>query len=97
MILAIGGGAALLWILGLAVVAFVVIPVVLIVARDIVRSLREIHAYSQDVHEHAGGLVGALDAVPQLERSGQLTRDVARGFEDVGTGLTRALDNGDAR
>lgn len=97
VVLAIGGGAALVWWLGLALVVLVVIPVVVFVAVEIIRAVNEIRHYSDDILEHGVGLAGALDPVPELERTRELSSDVAVGFGRVVSGLTRVMDGGRGR
>lgn len=92
VVLAISGGAAVLWWLGLALVVLVVIPAVLLVASQIVRTLTEIRQYSDDILEHGLGLAGALDPLPELERTRALAAEVGTGFGRVASGLARVLD-----
>lgn len=94
---AVDGAGAWLWWLGLAVVVLVVIPVVLFVAVEIVRSLVEIRRYSEDILDHGVGLAGALDAVPELGHSRRLSADVGAGFASVAAALARVLGGEDAR
>jgi hypothetical protein len=91
LIVAIGTGAAALWWLGLAVVVLVVVPVVLLLARDIIRALSEIRRYSEDILEHGVGLAGNLDPVPELERTRDLSRAVGTEFGQLAAGLKRLL------
>ena len=93
----VGWAGAVVWWLGLAAVVFVVVPVVLVVARGIIRSLVEIRRYSDDILQHAGMLGTSLDAVSELDRTRQLSATVARGFDDVAAGLARVLDDGSTR
>lgn len=97
VILAVSGGAAVLWWLGLAFVVLVVIPAVLVVAAEVLRALNEIRRYSDDILEHGVGLAGALDPVPELERTRALSAEVSSGFGRVADGLARVLDGGRAR
>lgn len=89
MWIAVGAGWATLWWLGLALVVFVVIPLVLIIARDILLAVNEIRLYSDDILDHGVGLAGALDPVPALGRTQQLTAEVATAFGRVALGLAR--------
>lgn len=97
VVLAVSGGTAVLWWLGLAVVVLAVIPAVLLVAVQIVRALTEIRRYSDDILEHGVGLAGALDPVPELERTRALSAEVGNGFGRVAAGLSRVLDGGGRR
>jgi hypothetical protein len=91
VIVAIGAGAAFLWWLGLAVVVLVVIPLVLFLARDIIRSLVEIRAYSGDILEHGTGLAGALDVDTDLEHTAELTGAARPQLEQYAAGVGRLL------
>ena len=97
MVLAVSGGVAVLWWLGLALVVLVVIPVVLLVAAQVVRALHEIRQYSDDILEHGIGLAGALDPLPELDRTRVLSAEVESGFGRVAAGLARVLDGGRGR
>lgn len=68
----------LLWWLGNVVLLFVVVPVVVLLLNRVLRPIQEIDAYADDILEHGVGITGALDAVPKLERTRQLS-SVARG------------------
>ena len=68
----------LLWWLGNVVLLFVVVPVVVLLLNRVLRPIQEIDAYAYDILEHGVGITGALDAVPKLERTRQLS-SVARG------------------
>lgn len=97
VVLAVSGGAAVLWWLALALVVLVVIPAVLLVASQIVQVLREIRRYSDDILEHGIGVAGALDPLPELDRTRALSAEVGTGFGRVATGLARVLDGGRGR
>lgn len=97
VVLAVSGGAAVLWWLALALVVLVVIPAVLLVASQIVQVLREIRRYSDDILEHGIGVAGALDPLPELDRTRALSAEVEAGFGRVATGLARVLDGGRGR
>lgn len=68
----------LLWWLGNIVLLFVVVPVVLLLLGRVLNPIKEINAYANDILEHGVSLTGALDAVPKLDRTRQLS-SVARG------------------
>lgn len=88
---AIGTGAAVLWWVGLVLVVLVVVPLVLFLARDIIRSIAEIRRYSEDILEHGVGLAGALDPVPELARTRELTTAVVAPFQQLAAGFKRLL------
>ncbi|MBA2279613.1 MAG: hypothetical protein H0W25_00020 [Acidimicrobiia bacterium] len=68
-----------LWWIGNAVLAFVVLPLVVFLANRLVRLSLEVKRYADDVLEHGVGLTGTLDAVPKLVHTGELTA-AARGL-----------------
>lgn len=67
-----------LWWLGNIVLLFVVVPVVLLLLGRVLHPVQEINAYANDILDHGVSLTGALDAVPKLDRTRQLS-SVARG------------------
>lgn len=91
VIVAIGAGPAFVWWLGLALVVLVVIPLVLFLARDIILAIAEIRRYSEDILEHGVGLAGALDPVPELAHTRELTQAVGGEFTKLAAGLKRLL------
>lgn len=91
VVVAIGAGAAFVWWLGLALVVLVVVPLVLFLAVEIIRSIAEIRRYSEDILEHGVGLAGALDPVPELAHTRELTTAVAPVFQQLAAGLKQLL------
>ncbi|MBW3619946.1 MAG: hypothetical protein KY461_06855 [Actinobacteria bacterium] len=89
VIVAIGTGPAVVWWLGLALVVLVVVPLVLFLARDIILALAEIRRYSEDILEHGVGLAGALDPVPELAHTRELTQVALGQFAQLAAGLKR--------
>ncbi len=63
----------LLWWIGNILFIFVVIPVVLLFLNRVLRPVMEINTYANDILEHGVALTGALDAVPKLAETRQLT------------------------
>lgn len=61
------------WWIGNLVLFVVVIPLVLFLANRVLRPVREIRAYADDVLEHGVGLTGTLDAIPKLAETRALT------------------------
>ena len=70
-----------LWWIGNAVFLLVVIPIMLWLLNRVLRPTLEIEKYAIDVLDHGVGLTGALDAVPKLVRTTELTA-IARGAVD---------------
>ena len=62
-----------LWWIGNAVLAFGVIPLVLLLANRVMRPVYEINEYADDILVHGVGLTGTLDAVPKLVKTKELT------------------------
>lgn len=94
MVLAIGAGMAVLWWLGLAIVVFVVVPVVLFLARDIILALREIQLYADDIRQHGGEIATSLEAVGELDRTRELASDVGSTVERIAAALAPVLGEG---
>ena len=65
-----------LWWIGNLALLFVVIPVVLLLLNNVLRPVFEINAYANDILEHGVALTGALDSVPKLNQTRQLTGQV---------------------
>ena len=80
-----------LWWSGNAALILVVAPVVVWLANKLLRPAREILAYSNDILEHGHALTGALDALPALDRTRQLSETANRGVSRYGAALQRAL------
>ena len=57
-----------LWWIGNAVLLLVVVPLVVILADRLLKPVREIRAYADDILDHGVSLTSALDAVPKLVR-----------------------------
>lgn len=55
-----------LWWVGNAIFILVVIPVVVILLQRLVKPVRQIGKTVNTIHDQAGGISGALDAVPAL-------------------------------
>lgn len=62
-----------LWWIGNAVLAFVVAPLVILLANRLVRRALEVKRYADDVLEHGVALTGALDDIPKLVTTKELT------------------------
>ncbi|MGH9157699.1 MAG: hypothetical protein ACRD1K_18110 [Acidimicrobiales bacterium] len=71
-------GISILWLLGDVVLLFLIVPVVLLLLNRVLRPTMEIFNYANDILEHGVGITGALDAVPKLVSTRDLT-NTARG------------------
>lgn len=56
----------MLWWFANAVILFVVVPLVILLANRVIRPAAEIQAYADDVLEHGVNLAGHLGPVPAL-------------------------------
>ena len=80
-----------LWWIANAVLILVVAPIVVWLANKLLRPAREILYYSNDILEHGRALTGALDALPALERTRQLSESASQGVARYGAALQRVL------
>ena len=80
-----------LWWIGNAVLILVVAPIVVWLANKLLRPAREILAYSNDILDHGHALTGALDALPALERTRQLSETANQSVSRYGAALQRVL------
>ena len=80
-----------LWWIGNAALAFVVIPVVLLFANRVLRPTLMIKEYADDILVHGVGLTGTLDAVPKLVRTKELTGAALGLVGRYGAALKRLL------
>lgn len=81
----------LLWWLGNIVLLFVIVPVVLLLLNRVLRPIKEIDAYANDILEHGVGITGALDAVPKLERTRELSSAARGAVGKYGSVLQRIM------
>jgi hypothetical protein len=72
---------AVLWWLALAAFYLGVIPAVILVANRLIRAVREIRAYAEDVLEHGVGITRELEPVPELLRTREAATEIAAGIE----------------
>ena len=79
------------WWIGNLVLLFVLVPVVLLLLNNLLRPAREIEAYSVDVLDHGVKLTGALDTVPKLFKTAELTGVARRNVERYGRALEQVL------
>jgi hypothetical protein len=80
-----------LWYLADLVLILVVPPVVLLLLNKVMRPIREIDRYVEDVLEHGVALTGTLDAVPNLIRTCELTGACRLNVTRYGLALARLL------
>jgi len=85
------GVDVVLWWIGNAVLAFVVIPVVLLFANRVLRPTMIIKEYADDILVHGVGLTGTLDAVPKLVTTKELTGAALGLVGRYGAALKRLL------
>ena len=79
------------WWIGNVVLFLVVIPLVVFLANRVLRPVREIKAYADDVLEHGVALTGTLDAVPKLVETRQLTGACRKAVGEYGAALEGRL------
>lgn len=79
------------WWIGNVVLFLVVIPLVVFLANRVLRPVREIKAYADDVLEHGVALTGTLDAVPKLVETRQLTGAARKAVGEYGAALGALL------
>lgn len=79
------------WWFGNVVFVAVIIPVVLWLLNRVLRPVREIRAYADDVLEHGVGITGALDAVPEVVRTSELATVARMNVERYGAALQKLL------
>lgn len=80
-----------LWWVGNIVLLFVVLPVVLLLLNRVLRPIKEIDAYANDILEHGVAITQALDAVPKLLRTRELTAAARGAVQRYGSALQRVM------
>ncbi len=80
-----------LWWIGNIILLFVVIPVVLLFLNRVLRPVMEINTYANDILEHGVALTGALDAIPRLAQTRQLTGTARQNAERYVSALSRVM------
>jgi hypothetical protein len=78
------------WLADLVLIA-VVLPLVILFLNKVLRPIREIDAYVQDILEHGVALTGTLDAVPNLIRTCELSGTCRLNVTRYGLALARLL------
>ena len=79
------------WYVGEALTVLLVVPILLILLNRLLRPVREIKAYADDVLEHGVAFTGTMDAVPKLARTKELTGVALQGVARYGAALERIL------
>lgn len=76
------------WWIANVVLLVVVGPAVTLLVHRLLRPVREIHEYAEDVREHAGGVLGELAAVDKLRETRALVGEAGAGVQ----GYAEAVD-----
>jgi len=79
------------WWLGDLVLIAVVLPAVIYFLNKVLRPIKEIDAYVQDILEHGVLLTGTLDCVPNLIRTCELSGTARLNVTRYGLALARLL------
>ncbi len=79
------------WWLGNIILILVVAPVLILFLNKVMRPIREIDHYVEDVLEHGVALTGTLDCVPNLIRTCELTGTARLNVTRYGLALARLL------
>lgn len=80
-----------LWWIGNILLIAVVAPTCLYFLNRVLRPIFEIRAYADDILDHGVKLTAALDAVPKLFRTRELTSAARQGVSRYGNALQRIL------
>jgi hypothetical protein len=86
-----GGSRMVWWYVGEALTVLLVVPVVLTLLSALLRPVREIKAYADDILEHGVALTGTMDAVPKLVRTKELTGVARQSVGRYGSAVRRLL------
>lgn len=87
----------MLWWIGNLLLLAVVIPVVLLLLNRVVRPIKEIKNYADDILDHGVKLTGTLDCVPVLATTCELTAAARLNVTRYGLALARMLESGTGR
>jgi len=80
-----------LWWIGDAVLLLVVIPVVIVLAERLLRPVKAVRRYADDILDHGVALTGALDSVPKLVTTTELTSRLRSLVGRYGSALRQLL------
>ncbi len=81
----------ILWYLAALLLIFVIPPVVLLFLNRVLKPIKEIDKYVEDVLEHGVALTATLDVVPNLVRTCELTGIARLNVTRYGLALARLL------
>ncbi|HEX2192814.1 MAG TPA: hypothetical protein VHH09_06430 [Acidimicrobiales bacterium] len=81
----------ILWYIAALLLIFVIPPVVLLFLNKVLKPIKEIDAYVEDVLEHGVALTATLDSVPNLIRTCELTGTCRLNVTRYGLALARLL------
>ncbi len=79
------------WWLGNIILIVVVAPVLVLFLNKVMRPIREIDHYVEDILEHGVALTATLDCVPNLIRTCELTGTARLNVTRYGLALARLL------
>jgi hypothetical protein len=91
---AASGGAAVWWWLGVLALYLVVIPLVLQLVQRVLRHIKEIRGYADDILEHGLGIAANLEPVGQLADTRDLVKRVRGGLSRYASAVGRLLRAG---
>ena len=81
----------ILWYIAALLLIFVIPPVVLLFLNKVLKPIKEIDRYVEDVLEHGVALTATLDVVPNLVRTCELTGICRLNVTRYGLALARLL------
>jgi hypothetical protein len=81
------------WWIGNVVLLVVVAPVVVLLLHRLMRPVREIRDYADDVLEHAGGALEALGAADGLTETRALVGEAGRGVRDYAAAVDELISS----
>lgn len=90
----LSAGAAILWWIGVAALLLVVIPLVLVLAQQVLARLREIDGYATDILDHGVQVTENLDPVPALLDTRDLAASAATKLGHYVGAVDRLLQGG---
>lgn len=76
-----------LWWIGNAALVLVVLPVVVMLLRDVLTATKEIDAYAADVLEHGVLLIANLDAFDELDTTAEISERLNANVREYGQSL----------
>lgn len=79
------------WLIGNILLILVVAPTLVLFLNKVLYPITEIRAYADDILEHGVLLTGALDSVPKLVRTRELTAEAKQRVDRYGAALQRIV------